>query len=220
MTGIHQALTSSGGNTIFSIFQGSTVASSLVTTTATLTSAAIGSGGSHLVIGLTQKTISNGVRPSGLTVNGVSATFVTQSVGGIQPTSSFWIIAVPGGTTANLVASIASSSFTTAEFHVWTVYNLVSPTPTGSGGDFLNGAGTVTVTLTPTLTNSIMFGCGMSSITTGNATWTILTELSDANNSNTYTAASLENVTPGSQSVNLTLSGANERCMAAAVWQQ
>jgi hypothetical protein len=194
-------------------------------TTKTFTAQGIGTAKTtrYVVVGVTGTGVS-GFSISTLTVQGISATKAVETVGATRGFASIWIVAVPTGTTGDVVITW-SGTVVRAGIGVWAVYDIASATPTATNsGSVASGSGASnSVNVSANGVNiSIAYDNG-DNTQPPIPTWTGVTQrynLNVAGDSNTggdFTEGSAGE-TPRSISVAWTLSTTSRESIAGASW--
>jgi len=145
-------------------------------------------GGSGLIVVSTHAEGTSGITLTDVSINGVSATIVSQINAGNTPpiaintNTGLVYLRVSSGTTANITITY-SSSVSRCGIGVWRIENNISDTPIQSQSDALNQGTGLTITFTGLSTNNI----GICAQTSGSPTagippitWTNATENYDA----------------------------------------
>jgi len=147
---------------------------------------------------------------SSITVQGISGSQVVTSGDGGETRASIWIIAVPTGTTGDVVVTFSG----TANNCGIAVYRMVGatsaiPTATASDNSITSNAESASLTI-PTGGAGVGYFLMESTITTRTATWTNLTEDMDQlieSSSAVNSHSSAASLTPGTSTITATASG-------------
>lgn len=191
-------------------------------TSFTFTSQNIGTAdATRLVVVVVVAAAATTSEPTSVTIGGNAATKAVGRTDNSVGTISIWYLAVPSGTTANIVVNF-SASHARCGIGVFSLLNLGSNTPTATGTGGTNAGTSVNANVNVTGANGIVVA-GACSTNTGAAThtWTGVTESYDTTVEGTTThsagiATGLATETP--RTINDTISTSNVLSVISAAW--
>lgn len=195
-------------------------ASAFSTSTPSFASLTIGTADPTRVVivglGFSKSSGSWGANPiSSVTIGGVSATQVGSQVltpVGVDTVVSFYIAAVPTGTTATVAVTLAANT-QRGFVSVWSATNLMSSTPTATNSATGTSSGPSASLTIP----SLGFGLGFVMGRGASNTWTNLTERNDQA-VGADTASGADSTTAGTPTISTTTNSQSDSAMVLAAW--
>ncbi len=107
-----------------------------------------------------------------VTVDGVSATKIYSAL-----SPEWWLVALPTGTSGDVVVATGGAAATRCSIAVWAVYHLKNLTPTD--GDFINGVGNLSPRSIDVEQRGLILAVADGASGHTNITWTGITEVAD-----------------------------------------